>query len=124
MSFKSKKCFGKISRKPLTSYENEVEALEAIKYLKDNHITKSTMVSYKCPECGYFHLSPKSRQTKSVTCGCLDSNNKPKQLYENEESAKRRANIIKKEKHVSLFVYPCPSKKGYHLTHKNPKDYN
>lgn len=124
MSFKSKKCRGKISGKQLTSYESEEEALEAIKYLKKKHIFNNPMVVYKCPTCGYFHLSPKSRQTKSVTCGCLDSNNKQKQLYETKESAQRRADIIKKEKRVELYVYPCPSNKGFHLTHKNPKDFN
>jgi hypothetical protein len=121
MSFKSKKCIGKKTGKPLTSYESEQEALDGIKYMKKKIKSLEPMCCYKCSTCGYYHLSPKSRQTESKLCGCVDSKGKYKQLYDTEKSAKRRASILKKENHVTLYVYPCPHSKGYHLTHTKPE---
>lgn len=123
MSFKSDKCIGKKSGKPLTCYETEEEAFDAIKDMEDRFKDSVPMCSYKCTKCGYYHLSPKNRHTESKLCSCEDSNGKKKQLYNTKESAQRRANILKKEKNVELFVYPCPHGNGYHLTHKNPNFY-
>ena len=41
---------------------------------------------------------------------------KHKELYETEEAAKTRAEIIEEEQGIKLKVYKCPSQDGWHLT--------
>lgn len=116
MSFKSDKCFGLMSGKPITSYENEEEALEGINYIKDNYKNTVTMVSYKCSKCGFYHLVPKSRQTESALCGCKDSDGVAKQLFDTRKSAKISADKSRKKDGIQLFIYPCPNSTGFHIT--------
>ncbi len=123
MSFKSEKCIGKGSHKPLTSYVSKEEAQEAINYIAETKDNYKPMCSYKCQKCGFYHLSPESRHTECKKCECLDSNGKNKMLYFSEESAKRRANILEKETSTKLFIYHCPIHNGYHLTHKSPEPF-
>ena len=103
---------------PLKTYESEYEAQEAIEYVKRQY--GNEQVSYKCSRCGYWHLSPKERQTPNHISYCLDSNGKTKQAYPTYEAAKRRAEIIFDEKGIELFVYHCDhcdQCNEYHLTH-------
>ena len=103
---------------PLKSYESEEEADEAILYVKARY--GNEQVKYLCEKCGFWHLSPPERQTKSRASFCLDSNGKSKKAYETFDAAMRRANIIFKERGERLFVYECPDCGLWHLTHKNP----
>ncbi len=103
---------------PLKSYESEEEADEAILYVKARY--GNEQVKYLCEKCGFWHLSSPERQTKCRASSCLGSNGAPKMAYETYESAKRRANIIFKEKGQIIFVYKCPDCGSWHLTHKNP----
>ena len=89
----------------LKDYESEYEAQEAIEYVKRQY--GNEQVSYKCSRCGYWHLSPKERQTPNHISYCLDSNGKTKQGYPTYEATKRRAEIIFDEKGIELFVYHC-----------------
>ncbi len=117
MGFDSKTCFGKVSGKPLKSYFTKMEAMEAVSYVKNEY--GNEQVAYKCSKCEYWHLSPADRQTPCKTCSCVDSYGKPKQLYETQEAAEKRRDIIFREQGKYLNVYPCEVSFGWHLTHKN-----
>lgn len=121
MSFKSDKCFGLMSGKPVTSYESEEEALAGINYIKDNYKKSVPMVSYKCSKCGFYHIVPKSRQIESALCGCKDSNGEALQLFDTRKAAKIKADKSRKANDVQLYVYPCPNSTGFHLTDKEPE---
>lgn len=101
---------------PLKSYETEFEAEQAIMYVKNRY--GNEQVYYKCLTCGYWHLTPKERQTPNHKSYCLDSNGRTKQAYSTYESANRRAEIIFEEQGKKLFVYHCEQCNEYHLTHK------
>ena len=101
---------------PLKSYESEAEAKEAVKFVKNKY--KNEQVSYKCSNCGFWHLSPKERQTPNHKSNCLDSTGKPKQAYPSKEVAVTRAKIIFEEQGIKLYVYHCAQCGEYHLTHK------
>ena len=120
MMFDSENCFSKVTGKPLKSYESESEAEEAIAYVKATY--GNEQVKYLCQRCGYWHLSPKDRQTPNHKSYCLDSNGRPKQAYPTQESALRRAEIIYKEKGTRLYVYQCDDCGEWHLTH-NPDSF-
>ena len=99
----------------LKAYETEYEANEAILYVKSRY--GNEQVCYKCSKCGYWHLSPKKRQTPNHTSNCLDSTGKVKHAYPTRQSAETRAKIIFQEKGLKLFVYHCEQFGEYHLTH-------
>lgn len=101
---------------PLKSYDSELEADEAAEYVKYQY--KNEQVKYKCQKCGYWHLSPKERQTPNHVSTCLDSDGKPKHAYPTRETAEKRAEIIFQEKGIKLSVYQCGSCHEWHLTHK------
>ena len=101
----------------LKAYKTETEANEAIDYVKKRYGTEQ--VKYKCTKCGYWHLSPKDRQTPNHKSNCLDSSGKTKQAYPTKEAAETRAKIIFKEKGTKLYVYKCDKCGEYHLTHKH-----
>jgi len=114
MTRKSISCFKK-DGEPLSQYYSEYEANEGASYIKQKH--GLDLVPYDCPKCGYWHLSPIDRQTPSKECiYCTDSHGKHKELYETEETAKIRAEIIKEEQGIKLKVYKCPKQEGWHLT--------
>ncbi len=100
---------------PLKSYVSEAEAEEAVKYVKNKY--RNEQISYKCSKCGFWHLSPKERQTPNHKSNCLDSDGKPKQAYPTQESAETRAKIIFEEQGTKLYVYHCDQCGEYHLTH-------
>ncbi|MDR1362543.1 MAG: hypothetical protein LBJ35_00630 [Spirochaetaceae bacterium] len=47
---------------------------------------------------------------------CKSSDGIPKEIYETAETARRRAEHIKKERGIALKAYSCPSGCGWHLT--------
>ncbi|MDR3303269.1 MAG: hypothetical protein LBS86_02540 [Treponema sp.] len=114
MSDKSNTCFKK-DGEPLSVYYSEDEAEQSSRYVQTHY--DLDLVPYQCPRCGYWHLSPRDRQTPNRVCQyCLDSKGKPKQLYETEEAAEQRAAILEDEQGIVLKVYPCPHQHGWHLT--------
>ena len=115
MSGKSATCLGKKSGKPLLEYDTEQEALEGAAYTRQRY--SSRMVPYRCDTCGKWHLSPESRQTPSHKCShCTGTDGKPKDSYQTEEDARRRAAILRREQGAVLRVYPCEHGSGWHLT--------
>jgi hypothetical protein len=118
--FDSETCLSKSTGQPLKSYENELEAEDAIGYVKAAY--GNEQVKYLCQKCGYWHLSPKNRQTPNHKSYCLDSNGRPKQAYPTRESALRRAEIIYEERGTQLYVYHCADCDEWHLTH-NPESF-
>ncbi len=114
-SLKSKTCTGNKTGKPLTEYYTESEASEAAKYASAEY--KRHLTPYLCQTCSKWHLSPANRQTPSKKCAfCAGSDGQPKDAYQTEQDAKRRATIIRKESGVSLRTYPCQYGNGWHLT--------
>jgi len=112
---KSNSCFGKISGKPLTEYQTKNEAKKAVEYLKSRNVRD--LIPYKCDRCGYWHLSPKNRQTPSKKCPfCTDTQGKAKDSYLSQKQATLRANILLRENGKNLSVYRCPHGNGWHLT--------
>ena len=100
---------------PLKSYVSESEAEEAINYVFNRY--GNEQVKYECTKCGYWHLSPKERQTPNHSSNCLDSRGHRKQAYPTKEAAEARASIIFEEKGTRLYVYRCADCREYHLTH-------
>jgi len=113
MARKSNICFSKRDGKPLSVYDSEYEANESAAYLRS---LGRDFVPYLCNTCGKWHLAPGERRTPSKTCSCVDSGGKQKELYETEEAALKRAEIIEEERGITLKVYPCPVQDGWHLT--------
>jgi ribosomal protein L37AE/L43A len=99
---------------PIQEYGTKYEAEEAA---KKSEIYGKKLFPYQCKKCGKWHLSPTDRSTPSVKCEyCRDSKGELKDLYETVEDAERRAEIILKEKGISLRIYKCPGQDGWHLT--------
>jgi hypothetical protein len=114
MAHKSKTCFKK-DGEPLSAYQSRIEAEDGAFFVRFNYGTD--LIPYQCPTCSKWHLSPPARQTPSKECSyCIDSNGKKKELYESEESAHKRAEIIKIDRGTVLRVYKCPHNEGWHLT--------
>jgi len=114
MPEKSKSCFNK-KGEPRAEYYSEYEAQSGADYEKITH--GADLVPYKCSECDKWHLSPKNRQTPSITCNyCKDSKGNYKELYATEEIARQRAKILEEEQGIKLRIYPCDHNHGYHLT--------
>jgi hypothetical protein len=114
MPTKSRTCMGAVSKAPLTEYASECEAHAGAAYALAKH--GSIMVPYLCDRCHHWHLSPHDRQTHSSICAaCVGRDGRPKARYDSAEDAARRAEILCRERHVSLRAYPCPYG-GWHLT--------
>jgi hypothetical protein len=116
---KNTTCFNAKNGQPLHTYFSEGEALDGADYVKKKYGARQE--PYLCERCGYWHLSPKERQTPSKMCFyCVGSDKTPKELYETRDAALNRARIIERERGVTLDIYKCPCQNGYHLTqHKN-----
>jgi hypothetical protein len=111
---KSKTCLSRTGE-PLTVYYSESAAHVGARYVNTASLK---LVPYKCPKCGKWHLSPADRITpNTIGCRCKDSHNQPKALYKTRESAQQRAEIIYEERGQMLYVYPCLSHLGWHLSH-------
>ncbi|MDR2728288.1 MAG: hypothetical protein LBB56_04085 [Chitinispirillales bacterium] len=107
-SLKSASCFGR-DGKPLSVYYSESEANEGAYHVKSHY--RLNLSPYQCSRCGFWHLSPSSRQTPSrdcIACG--------KRLYESKEGAQKRAGIIENEQGIRLKIYRCPHQNGWHLS--------
>lgn len=116
-SYKSRTCNSTRTNKALTAYSSEQEAQQAAVHVEREF--KHQMVGYECNRCGHWHLAPKERATSSETCPyCHDRHGQPKQLYKTEDDARRRGDIIGRERGVFIKVYSCPYMDGWHLTHK------
>ncbi len=108
-------CTSKQTGKLLAVYDSEYEARQGADYA--NSAYGNDLVPYQCRSCGRWHLSPKSRQTLSSKCpDCTDRSGRRKDLYATREDAERRADILCRERGVSLGVYRCPYHDGWHLT--------
>lgn len=116
-------CKSKTTGKALSVYETEKEAKENAKYSKKEF--KLDLYPYKCEKCGKWHLAPKDSkiEVKQNACSCRDTNGKPKALYATKKDAEKQLKNSEKEQKVKLYVYKCPDKKGYHLTHHAPEEY-
>jgi len=115
MNSKSPTCIGKKSGKPLIEYTSEEDALEGAEYSRERYGTR--MVPYQCDTCGMWHLSPEGRQTPSSKCPiCRGADGKPKDSYQTEDDAWKRARILRKEQGAVLRVYRCEHGHGWHLT--------
>lgn len=119
----AKKCISKGTGKPLSVYETEKEAKESAKYSKKEF--KLDLYPYKCENCGKWHLAPKASKidVKQNACSCTDTNGKPKALYATKKDAEKQLANSEKEQKVKLYIFKCPEKKGYHLTHHAPEEY-
>lgn len=115
MKMKSETCFGKVSGQPLTQYVDEEEALSGVEYAKSHY--DNDLSPYHCDKCGFWHLSPKSRQTPSHKCHyCTSRDGVQKDSYRSKREANLRADIIYREKGILLDVYQCQFSAGWHLT--------
>lgn len=112
---KSKTCYGKISKKPLTEYPTINAAKTAAKHANSQY--KQNLIPYKCQKCKKWHLAPKDRQTPSTQCNfCTGADGRPKELYRTKAEATRRADILLEESGKELTVYKCEYNNGWHLT--------
>ena len=115
MSFKSDTCVGKTSGKPLTEYDDEVEAREGAVHALERFGRK--LFPYACDTCDKWHLAPAERQTPSTKCpNCRGADGTAKESYRNEQEARRRAAILRGEQGADLRVYACEHGHGWHLT--------
>ena len=114
MPTKSRTCMGAVSKAPLTEYTSEDEARAGAADAFARH--RSALVPYRCERCRRWHLSPHDRQTRASPCStCVGRDGRTKARYDSAEIAARRAEILRRERGVSLRVYPCPYG-GWHLT--------
>jgi hypothetical protein len=114
MPDRSNTCFGRTGS-PLNEYRYRGDAEKHARFLRTEHGTE--FVPYQCGRCGLWHLSPAERQTPSRPCSfCRDHNGHAKDLYASENAAKKRAEIIFRERGIRLKVYRCPSQTGWHLS--------
>lgn len=116
-------CISNSTKKALSAYETEKEAKESAKYSKKNF--NLDLYPYKCEKCGKYHLAPKASKisVQQNACSCTDTNGKPKALYATKKDAEKQQKNSEVEQKVKLYIYKCPDKKGYHLTHHSPDEY-
>lgn len=108
-------CVGKVSGKPLMSYDSQAAAEYGAEHARQRYGNR--MVSYHCENCDNWHLAPADRQTPGdYNCGCVGRDGQPKRAYESYDDAERRAEILRDERWTSLKVYPCPRGGGWHLS--------
>ena len=108
-------CTSTRTGKPLSTYQCNFSAQQAADQTKINY--GRVMVPYQCDHCDYWHLCPEDRYTPSETCHyCTSSEGKPKQLYKSEKAAQKRADCLRAERDITLYIYECPHQHGWHLT--------
>ena len=112
---KSSTCVGRATGTPLTEYNSEAEAEEGAIHARLAY--GHDLIPYHCQRCELWHLAPRARQTPSTTCArCTGADRQPKEAYETEDSALRRAEILLSERGIRLRSYRCPYGLGWHLT--------
>jgi len=55
---------------------------------------------------------PKEDKSHKIYCTCKDSNGENKYLY----TSQKEIEYLLASKNISLYSYPCPHEKGWHLT--------
>ena len=55
---------------------------------------------------------PKDDTSHKIYCSCKDSNGESKYLY----TSQKEIEYLLASKNISLYSYPCPYEKGWHLT--------
>lgn len=115
---KSKTCFSKSSGEPLSEYLTREEAEESVSYQLLRY--EREFYAYACRKCGSFHIAPRKSLINVVHCGCdcKDSLGRRKDLYLSVEDAEKVKRKRESEGSASLYIYPCPEREGFHLTHK------
>lgn len=112
---KSMSCMGKVSQAPVTEYDSLVEAQQGADHARVAYARD--LEPYQCDECQFWHLAPVDRRTPSQTCShCRGADGAPKESYQSEQDARRRAEILRLERHVILRAYQCRFGNGWHLT--------
>ena len=112
---KSDTCTSKLNGKPLSVYYSKAGGQRGADEANERY--GHNLVPYHCKECDFWHLSPKDRQTPNKKCSsCKDYKGNLKNLYETEQDAIRRSQILFEEQGVKLKVYKCPHVDGWHLT--------
>lgn len=59
----------------------------------------------------FFH-TPTNENKEKMYCTCKDSSGEAKYLY----TSQKELEYLLAEKSISLYTYPCPYEKGWHLT--------
>jgi hypothetical protein len=103
----SSECTSQRTGVALSTFLSRVQAQLEADHIR--HKRDKDLVPYKCDRCDGWHLCPRDRYTPSTRCEQCN-----KDLYEMEEYAERRAEILG----VGLRVYRCPYGYGWHLTSK------
>lgn len=112
---KSTSCIGKTSQAPVTEYDSQDEAQAGAEHARVAY--GRDLQPYLCDRCQFWHLAPGNRRTPSRTCPfCRGADGVPKEAYETEQDALRRAQILHQERNILLRAYPCKSGQGWHLT--------
>lgn len=115
MTRKSTTCIGKTSGEALTEFSSRTEAVRGAQYAYS--VYGRRMYPYACSRCRSWHIAPAERHTPSAQCSaCAGRDGRPKASYESEDDARRRADILRSERGVSLRTYPCRHGSGWHLT--------
>lgn len=55
---------------------------------------------------------PKNDRSNKMYCTCKDSNGESKYLY----TSQKEIEYLLASKSITLYYYPCPYEKGWHLT--------
>lgn len=114
-SRKSTTCISTTTSTPLSEYESQQRAEAAAETILLSR--KLDLVPYSCHRCRLWHLAPRERQTPCAPCShCTGTDGTPKMTYETEDGARRRADILERERNILLNVYSCPRGFGWHLT--------
>jgi len=57
-------------------------------------------------------IIPKDDTSHKIYCTCKDANGENKYLY----TSQKEIEYLISSKNISLYAYPCPYEKGWHLT--------
>ncbi len=78
--------------------------LKALKTLKSRLLTTKRTKN--------FLSIPKENSSHKIYCTCKDSNGEKKYLY----TSQKEIEYLLAGKNISLYSYPCPYEKGWHIT--------
>lgn len=77
----------------------------------------SDVTPYLCDACGKWHLAPTDRIINTTTCPlCTSREGLPKDSYESEAQARKKAANLRQERGEVLSWYKCRYGNGWHLT--------
>ena len=117
---KSTTCFSRVTGTPLSVYTTQAEAQQSADYQLRNG---RSLYAYHCERCGLWHLAPTASRISVLhnACSCADSCGRHKDLYLSYEDAQKAKTKRESEGSGPLYIYPCETRLGYHLTHKAPR---